>query len=138
MMNRTICRVIAFGSLGRDAHRVTGMDTNAAKAAPATAIARVSSIGETVRGGGKVLIPSFALGRAQEITQILQTGMASGLMPQAPIYLDGLTRSVTEAYEGMLPLLPFRMGRSTVVLGVTTPPSVLPASPAAMSNSLDV
>ena len=66
----------------------------------------MKAIGETVRQGGKVLIPSFALGRAQEITQILQTGMASGLMPPAPIYLDGLTRSITEAYEGMLPLLP--------------------------------
>ncbi|MGY2896769.1 MBL fold metallo-hydrolase [Deinococcus sp. UYEF24] len=66
----------------------------------------VTAIGETLRGGGRVLIPSFALGRAQEVTQILLTSMASGLMPSAPIYLDGLTRSVTEAYEGLLPLLP--------------------------------
>ncbi len=66
----------------------------------------VTAIGETLRGGGRVLIPSFALGRAQEVSQILLTSMASGLMPSAPIYLDGLTRSVTEAYEGLLPLLP--------------------------------
>ncbi|MGI8747743.1 MAG: MBL fold metallo-hydrolase, partial [Deinococcus sp.] len=66
----------------------------------------VAAIAETIRGGGKVLIPSFALGRAQEVTQILLTSMASGLMPSAPIYLDGLTRSVTEAYEDLLPLLP--------------------------------
>ncbi|WP_235514426.1 MBL fold metallo-hydrolase, partial [Deinococcus sp. Leaf326] len=49
----------------------------------------VAAIGETLRGGGKVLIPSFALGRAQEITQILQTSMASGLLPSVPLYLDG-------------------------------------------------
>jgi uncharacterized protein len=66
----------------------------------------VSAIGETLRGGGRVLIPSFALGRAQEVSQILLTSMASGLMPVSPIYLDGLTRRVTEAYEGLLPLLP--------------------------------
>jgi predicted metal-dependent RNase len=53
-----------------------------------------------------VLIPSFALGRAQEITQLLQTSMAGGLILCVPLYLDGLTRSITEAYEEMLPLLP--------------------------------
>ncbi|GGO39392.1 hypothetical protein GCM10008949_47440 [Deinococcus humi] len=66
----------------------------------------ITAIGETLRGGGRVLIPSFALGRAQEITQILQTAMASGLLPAVPIHLDGLTRGITEAYEDMLPLLP--------------------------------
>ena len=66
----------------------------------------VGAIGETLRGGGKVLIPSFALGRAQEITQILQTAMASGQLPSVPLYLDGLTRQMTQAYEDMLPLLP--------------------------------
>ncbi|WP_407542155.1 MBL fold metallo-hydrolase RNA specificity domain-containing protein (plasmid) [Deinococcus radiomollis] len=66
----------------------------------------VTAIGETRRSGGRVLIPSFALGRAQEVSQILLTSIASGLMPSALIYLDGLTRSVTEAYEGLLPLLP--------------------------------
>ncbi|MBX8465000.1 MBL fold metallo-hydrolase [Deinococcus sp. RIT780] len=66
----------------------------------------VAAIGETLRAGGRVLIPSFALGRAQEITQILHTAMASGLLPAAPIHLDGLTRSMTQAYEDMLPLLP--------------------------------
>ena len=66
----------------------------------------ITAIGETLRGGGRVLIPSFALGRAQEITQLLQTGMASGLLPQVPIHLDGLTRQMTQTYEELLPLLP--------------------------------
>lgn len=66
----------------------------------------VQAIGETLRSGGRVLIPSFALGRAQEITQILTTSMTTGLLPSAPIHLDGLTRQMTEAYEDMLPLLP--------------------------------
>ncbi|WP_353543705.1 MBL fold metallo-hydrolase [Deinococcus xinjiangensis] len=66
----------------------------------------VQAIGETLKAGGRVLIPSFALGRAQEITQILQTAMASGLLPSAPIHLDGLARQMTETYQEMLPLLP--------------------------------
>lgn len=75
----------------------------------------VSAIGETLRGGGRVLIPSFALGRAQEITQILQTAMAGGLLPGVPIHLDGLTRGITEAYEEMLPLLPEALQNRTKV-----------------------
>ncbi|MFK7602170.1 MBL fold metallo-hydrolase [Deinococcus sp. SM5_A1] len=75
----------------------------------------VTAIGETLRGGGRVLIPSFALGRAQEITQILQTSMASGLLPMVPIHLDGLTRGITEAYEDMLPLLPEALQNRTKV-----------------------
>jgi len=66
----------------------------------------VTAIGETVRGGGRVLIPSFALGRAQEITQILLGAMTSGLMPKVPLYLDGLTRNITQLYEDMLDELP--------------------------------
>ncbi|GGR34596.1 MBL fold metallo-hydrolase [Deinococcus ruber] len=73
----------------------------------------ITAIRDTLQGGGKVLIPSFALGRAQEITQILQTAMMTGLLPSAPIYLDGLTRRVTEAYEEMLPLLPEALQQRT-------------------------
>ena len=80
--------------------------TRCCPAARSRCAAFVTAIGETLRGGGRVLIPSFALGRAQEITQILQTAMAGGLLPTVPIHLDGLTRGITEAYEDMLPLLP--------------------------------
>ncbi len=66
----------------------------------------VKAIGQTLRDGGRVLIPSFALGRAQEITQILITAMQGGLLPQTPLYLDGLARGITELYEGMLSELP--------------------------------
>ncbi|AZI44425.1 MBL fold metallo-hydrolase [Deinococcus psychrotolerans] len=66
----------------------------------------VTAIGQTLRGGGRVLIPSFALGRAQEITQVLLGAMTSGLIPKVPLYLDGLTRGITELYEDMLDELP--------------------------------
>jgi len=66
----------------------------------------IAAIGETLKGGGKVLIPSFALGRAQEVTQILLGAMNGGQLPRVPIYLDGLTRDLTRLYEEMLPSLP--------------------------------
>lgn len=66
----------------------------------------VTAIQETLRGGGKVLIPSFALGRAQEMVSILLSAMAGGQLREVPIYLDGLVRALTEEYEGMLDLLP--------------------------------
>ena len=66
----------------------------------------VGGIGETLSGGGKVLIPSFALGRAQEIVTILLTAMQGGQLPSVPVYLDGLVRGVTELYEDLLPFLP--------------------------------
>ncbi|GGJ47952.1 MBL fold metallo-hydrolase [Deinococcus roseus] len=66
----------------------------------------VGGINETLRGGGKVLIPSFALGRAQEMVSILLSHMANNLLPTAPIYLDGMARSMTQVYEDLLPELP--------------------------------
>ncbi len=48
------------------------------------------SIKETVSLGGKVIIPSFAVGRAQEILLMLDDYMNSGLIPKVPIYVDGM------------------------------------------------
>ena len=47
-------------------------------------------IAEVVKNGGSVLIPVFAIGRAQEILQIL-----SKRKFKVPIYLDGMARKVT-------------------------------------------
>ena len=50
----------------------------------------VASIKETINAGGKVIIPSFAVGRAQEVLFILDDYMKSGMIPKVPIYLDGM------------------------------------------------
>ena len=59
----------------------------------ATAVAAI------IADGGKVLIPSFALGRAQEIIMILMTSMQSGTIPPFPILTDGLVNRINVAYE---------------------------------------
>ncbi|MGC8662227.1 MAG: MBL fold metallo-hydrolase [Candidatus Micrarchaeia archaeon] len=50
----------------------------------------LKSISETILKGGKVIIPSFAVGRAQEILFILDDHIRSGLLPAVPIYVDGM------------------------------------------------
>lgn len=53
--------------------------------------------------GGKVLIPAFALGRAQEIIQII---LAYRDRLTAPVYVDGMVRAVCEGYSRFRDLLP--------------------------------
>jgi uncharacterized protein len=57
------------------------------------------SVAEWVQSG-HVLIPAFALGRAQEVTLILRSAQRDGLIPEFPIYIDGLVRTVCAAYAG--------------------------------------
>jgi Cft2 family RNA processing exonuclease len=49
---------------------------------------------------GHVLIPAFALGRAQEVLLILRAAQRDGAIPEFPIYVDGLVRTVCAAYAG--------------------------------------
>jgi uncharacterized protein len=53
--------------------------------------------------GGKVLIPAFALGRAQEILQII---LAHRQHLDVPVYADGMVRAVCRAYNNFTEWLP--------------------------------
>ncbi len=48
---------------------------------------------------GSVLIPTFALGRTQEILALLAILMAEGKLRRQPIYIGGLGRVFTEIYD---------------------------------------
>ncbi len=48
---------------------------------------------------GSVLIPTFALGRTQEILALLALLMRSGKLKRQPIYIGGLGRVFTEIYD---------------------------------------
>jgi metallo-beta-lactamase family protein len=61
-------------------------------------------VGEIVRGtlgrGGKVIIPSFSVGRTQQIVYTLHQLTLAGQMPKVPIYVDSpLSVNVTEIYR---------------------------------------
>jgi len=47
-------------------------------------------INATLTRGGKVLIPVLAVGRAQELQIVLESLMNRQMIPQVPIYLDGM------------------------------------------------
>ncbi len=55
-----------------------------------TAKDMVNSTVETIKAGGKVVVPSFAVGRAQEVLFLLDDYMNSGVIPKVPIYMDGM------------------------------------------------
>lgn len=65
----------------------------------------IDIINETVKNGGKVLIPVLAVGRGQEIMLVLNDAMKNKLIPEIPIYVTGLVDEVTaihNAYPEML------------------------------------
>jgi Cft2 family RNA processing exonuclease len=65
----------------------------------------VESVVEVINNGGNVLIPAFALGRAQEIILMLKRhALMQG--SKAPIYVDGLVRRVTDTFQEHLEFLP--------------------------------
>ncbi len=65
----------------------------------------LTAIASVVRKGGNVLIPAFALGRAQEIILALRTNAMFKKL-DVPIYVDGLVRAVTDTFRENLDLLP--------------------------------
>lgn len=56
------------------------------------------TVAETVAGGGKVLIPAFAIGRAQEVILVLLRAQKLGRIPAFPVYADGMVRAACGAY----------------------------------------
>lgn len=59
----------------------------------------VESLKETLNAGGKVIMPVFAVGRAQEILFILDDYIRSGAVPKVPIYVDGMVGKVMRIYR---------------------------------------
>ncbi|VVB98450.1 Ribonuclease J [uncultured archaeon] len=59
----------------------------------------VDSINETLKEGGFVLVPTFAVGRAQEILLALEDYMRSGALTKAPIYIDGMIGKAMRIYR---------------------------------------
>ena len=57
------------------------------------------TVGEVIERGGKVLIPAFALGRAQEVILILQRAMNKGTLPKCPVWVDGMVRDICRVYK---------------------------------------
>jgi Cft2 family RNA processing exonuclease len=59
------------------------------------------TVAEGIARGGHVLIPAFALGRAQEVLRILHMAQRRGQIPEFPVWVDGLVRKVCTTYTAI-------------------------------------
>ncbi|MFJ2033747.1 MBL fold metallo-hydrolase [Streptosporangium sp. NPDC087985] len=56
----------------------------------------VRSVEDVYSAGGRVLIPAFALGRAQELALIMRSRL-----PHVPVLLDGMAADITSSFESI-------------------------------------
>lgn len=59
----------------------------------------IGIIRETLGNGGHVIIPSFAVGRAQEVLMALDDYMRSGAIPDAKIFIEGMIGKAMKIYR---------------------------------------
>lgn len=108
------------------------------------------AVAQVIEDGGNVLIPSFALGRAQEIILILKHAMISKLIPFFPVVTDGLVNAICSVYASLPEMLgkkiqnfmtnseqplffsdyirAARMGEQEAILKDTTPKCIIASS----------
>lgn len=60
--------------------------------------ALVKIITETIRRGGKVLIPTLGSGRGQEVIVMIEELIRTGKLEEIPIYIDGMVWDITAIY----------------------------------------
>lgn len=59
----------------------------------------VDIVKECIQNKGKMIIPAFALGRAQEVLLILKSAIRKGQLPKVNIYVDGMVRDINRVYK---------------------------------------
>jgi predicted metal-dependent RNase len=57
------------------------------------------AINKALDRGGRVLIPVFSVGRAQEVMLSLEAFVRSGVLARVPIYIDGMIKKINEIYR---------------------------------------
>jgi cleavage and polyadenylation specificity factor subunit 3 len=57
------------------------------------------AMAQVLKGGGSVLVPCFALGRMQEVLNVLARLQEERVIPPVPIYASGLGRAIYELYD---------------------------------------
>ena len=59
----------------------------------------VEIVAEVSENRGKILIPAFALGRAQEVILILRSAINRKKLPPLPVYVDGMVKDILALYR---------------------------------------
>ena len=66
----------------------------------------VETVAAVIENEGKVLIPAFALGRAQEVLLTLGEYQRRGELAGVPVWADGMVRAICQAYSNFPDALP--------------------------------
>lgn len=69
----------------------------------------VDTVAQVVAAGGKVLIPAFALGRAQEVILTLSEFRRRGEWEGATVWVDGMVRAICQVYARFPEALPLAL-----------------------------
>ena len=69
----------------------------------------VREVDKAFMRGGKVLLPVFSVGRAQEVILILKDAMKRKKIRELPVYVDGMVRDVNKTYSDHIDELPKRL-----------------------------
>ena len=59
----------------------------------------IDAVNECIENNGKMIIPAFALGRAQEVILILKGAINKGSLKKVKIYVDGMVRDINRVYK---------------------------------------
>lgn len=59
------------------------------------------SINECLQNGGSVLVPVFAMGKTQEVLTMINRFKHEGLIPDAPVYIGGLSTKMTHIFDDL-------------------------------------
>jgi KH/beta-lactamase-domain protein len=70
------------------------------------------NINKTLTGGGKVLIPVPAVGRAQEIMLVLDKEMREGRLMESPIYIEGMISEASAVHMSYAHYLGYEVRKS--------------------------
>jgi len=57
------------------------------------------SINKCLQGGGSVLVPVFAMGKTQEVMSMIHRFKGEGRIPDAPVYIGGLSTKMTLIFD---------------------------------------
>ena len=66
----------------------------------------IAKVREVLSRGGKMLVPAFALGRAQELILILLRAMRKGELAPVRVHVDGMVKNICKVYADFPNYLP--------------------------------
>lgn len=101
--DQTILKAARFEDIKADVLLMETTRGNRSTAPGFTREAEVERLTQAIQGAlerqGCILIPTFALGRTQEILSLLALLMGEGRIRRQPVYIGGLGRVFTEIYD---------------------------------------